>query len=98
LAVRYHKVKFFGQSASNPATNGCLSSWIPDTERQKLVRKINQVKKQTPVDEERLFALRVDLNYALVRQLCSAGTRILTFFSALPETTEICGTISTEDR
>lgn len=34
-------------------------------ERRKLLRKINQVKKQTPVDEERLFALRVDLNYVL---------------------------------
>lgn len=34
-------------------------------ERQKLLRKINQVKKQTPVDEEQLFALRVDLNYVL---------------------------------
>lgn len=37
------------------------------TERQKLLRKINQAKKQTPVDEDRLFALRVDLNYVLVR-------------------------------
>ncbi|KAF9647727.1 hypothetical protein BDM02DRAFT_3097669 [Thelephora ganbajun] len=34
-------------------------------DRQKLLRKINQVKKQTPVDEDQLFALRVDLNYVL---------------------------------
>lgn len=100
LAMRYHKVKFFGQSVSNPVTHGYLSSGITDTERQKLLRKINQVKKQLPVDEDRLFALRVDLNYVLVRggQRCSAGTRTLTFFSALSETTEICSAISTEDR
>ena len=66
LAVRYHKVKFFGQSASNPDTLLSLIT-TAETERQKLLRKINQVKKQTPVDEDRLFALRVDLNYILVR-------------------------------
>ena len=67
-------------SPSEPATYGYLLSGVTDTERQKLLRKINQVKKQTPVDEDRLFALRVDLNYVLVRggQLCSAGTRTLT--------------------
>ncbi|KAF9777924.1 hypothetical protein BJ322DRAFT_1015238 [Thelephora terrestris] len=34
-------------------------------ERQKLLRRINQVKKQTPIDGNRLFALRVDLNYVV---------------------------------
>jgi len=34
-------------------------------ERQKLLRRINQAKKQTPIDEDQLFALRVDLNYVL---------------------------------
>lgn len=66
LAVRYHKVKFFGQFDPDPITHYYLNSPI-ETERQKLLRKINQVKQQMPVDEERLFALRVDLNYVLVR-------------------------------
>ncbi|KAF8736936.1 hypothetical protein AX14_013748 [Amanita brunnescens Koide BX004] len=55
LAIRYHKVKFF--------------------ERQKVVRKINQTKKRLAsaggdkgVLETRLFDLRVDLNYILVRE------------------------------
>ena len=69
LAVRYHKVKFFGKSVSDPATDSYLSSETTDIERQKLLRKINQVKKQTPVDEAQLFALRVDLNYILVGRI-----------------------------
>jgi hypothetical protein len=64
--VRYHKVKFFGQSVSDPAHTVSLIR-ATETERQKLLRKINQVNKQTPVDEDQLFALRVDLNYVLVR-------------------------------
>ena len=67
LAVRYHKVKFFGQSVPDSATHGFISSGTTETERQKLLRKINQVRKQTPVDEDQLFALQVDLNYVLVR-------------------------------
>lgn len=66
LAVRYHKVKFFGQFFPDPSPAAILNRTI-ETERQKLIRKINQVKKQTPVDEDRLFSLRIDLNYVLVR-------------------------------
>lgn len=71
-----------------------------EAERKKLLRKLNQVKKQTPVDENQLFALRVDLNYVLVRdgRVFSAGTRTLTKFPALSEIKEICGTISTDGR
>ena len=91
-------MKFFGESVSNRAL--AISHQTTETERQKLLRKISQVKKQTPVDEERLFALRVDLNYVLVRtdSHCSAGTRRLMRFPALPETKEICCAISTDDR
>ena len=98
LAVRYHKVKFFGQSVSDPARLSLIRT--TESERQKLLRKINQIKKETPVDEERLFALRVDLNYVLVwaDSRCSAGTRTLMQFPALPETKEIRGAISTDDR
>lgn len=67
FAARYHKVKFFGQSVANLSTRGYFSTGSIETERQKLLRKINQVKKQTPVDGDRLFSLRVDLNYVLVR-------------------------------
>lgn len=66
LAVRYHKVKFFGQFIPDLITHDPLNRAV-ETERRKLLRKINQVKKQTPADEDRLFALRVDLNYVLVR-------------------------------
>jgi hypothetical protein len=96
LAVRYHKVKFFGQFTSDLITHDDLKRPI-ETERQKLIRKISQVKKQTPVDEGQLFALRVDLNYVLVRdkRTCSAGMRMLMLLPALPKTTEICSAIST---
>ena len=66
LAARYHKVKFFGELAPDLITHWYLNKII-ETERQKLLRKINQAKKQTPVDEDQLFVLRVDLNYVLVR-------------------------------
>jgi len=48
---------------------------------------MSQAKKQTPVDEDRLFALRVDLNYILVRgrQLCSGETRTLTLSQHYPK-------------
>lgn len=63
LAMRYHKVKFFGESS----LLSYRTTLKHEIERQKLLRKINQAKKQTPTDEDRLFALRVDLNYVLVR-------------------------------
>ena len=78
LAVRYRRVKFFGQFVPDLITHHYLNKMVK-TERQKLLRKINQVKKQPSVDEDRLFALRVDLNYVLVRdgRACSGGMRIL---------------------
>ena len=70
LALKYHKVKFFGEERSLVFILFCLSS----AERQKVIRKINQVKRRLASDEgnsdeleSTLYELRVDLNYILVR-------------------------------
>jgi hypothetical protein len=82
LATRYHKVKFFGAFC-------CVSYHRPQRvlkrgllDRQKLLRKIRQVKRRLD-DEEisskvrktlkaELFDLRVDLNYVMVRLISDA--------------------------
>ena len=77
LAVRYHKVKFFGtRQFITPATRVAFfakrSSYV-FLERQKVTRKIQQTAKRlssstspNPELENALFELRVDLNYILV--------------------------------
>lgn len=69
LAIRYHKVKFFGKGRF--WHDICVA--YCSTERQKVVRKINQTKKRLVSTgseqgdlENTLFDLRVDLNYILV--------------------------------
>lgn len=71
-AMKYHKVKFFGESKMICYS---VSSYSISEERQKLVRRIKQVKRDltSAQEEEReklegeLEGLRVDLNYTLVR-------------------------------
>ena len=74
LATRDHKIKFFGKFYQRFKLNCLLITYFP--ERQKVVRKIVQVKKevedtliQSKLGELRttLLELRVDLNYILVR-------------------------------
>ncbi|KAG5650450.1 hypothetical protein H0H81_012204, partial [Sphagnurus paluster] len=71
IAVRYHKVKFFG--VSNSLFPIYHSVFTKITERQKVVRKLNQTKKRLQSAdtsskqqiEAALAELRVDLNYIL---------------------------------
>jgi hypothetical protein len=72
LAVRYHKIKFFGKCSFRH--NICVSYGC--AERQKVVRKVNQAKKRlasadgdTGTLEATLFDLRIDLNYILVSRV-----------------------------
>lgn len=69
VAIRYHKVKFFGEFCTPPSQ---LSTYKQPLERQKVLRKIQQTKRELekspakPDLESRLLELRVDLNYILV--------------------------------
>ncbi|KAL0955654.1 hypothetical protein HGRIS_001881 [Hohenbuehelia grisea] len=74
LATRYHKVKFFGAYGASASTSSIHNQF--SLERQKVVRKINQTKKQISSTsktkelkglETKLANLRVDLNYITVR-------------------------------
>lgn len=82
MAVKYHRVKFFGASLSFHLTTPHRGFLLPSciyqlVDRQKITRKIRQIKKQLSDPsltskkerknlEETLFSLRVDLNYVLV--------------------------------
>lgn len=72
LAVRYHKVKFFGENIPPPFL-GDRPDFV--TERQKVIRKIKQAQNRLGQAERKsekkkvnadIRELRVDLNYILV--------------------------------
>jgi len=71
LAVRYHKVKFFGENVPHSLT--IAAEFV--TERQKVIRKIKQAQNRLghaegKSEKKKINAevqeLRVDLNYILV--------------------------------
>lgn len=96
LATRYHKVKFFGTYCTSYLFWRILKR---GSDRQKLLRKIRQTKKQLHDEKTsskvrkalkaELSDLRVDLNYVMVRfsnaMLCSW----LFYKCLLPELPEI---------
>ena len=107
LAVRYHKIKFFGGSAVFAALyiRSSVSLHL-FAERQKVTRKLNQTKKAKELAkesekkklEEELLRYRVDLNYILVRArpwIFSSGKPNLKELAALSQGQEIHLTIPT---
>ena len=76
MAVRYHKVKFFGTSPVSDMGRAYAHNLLM-LERKKVTRKISQIKKQMESAEgsgkdqltAQLLEERVNLNYILVRTL-----------------------------